>query len=103
MDDRHRDSTHCGLASHHGSGEAWSMKIVSTHQAKTNLSKILSDVERGEEYILARAGKPIARLSPIRGPIAEPRPGKWRGKVAVREDFDVEDERIEAMFEAGDR
>ena len=75
------------------------MKIANVHEAKTHLSKILSEVERGEEYILARAGKAIARLSPIRRPTVEPRPGKWRGKVIVRSDFDAEDESINALFE----
>jgi len=42
------------------------MKTVNTHEAKTHLSRILADVEKGEEYILSRAGKAIARLSPIR-------------------------------------
>ena len=75
------------------------MKTANIHEAKTHLSRILSEVERGEEYILARAGKAIARLSPIRRPIVKLSPGKWRGKVVVRSDFDVEDESINATFE----
>jgi len=75
------------------------MKTANIHEAKTHLSRILSEVERGEEYILARAGKAIARLSPIRRPTVELKPGKWRGKVIVRSDFDAEDESINATFE----
>jgi antitoxin (DNA-binding transcriptional repressor) of toxin-antitoxin stability system len=75
------------------------MKTINIHDAKTHLSKILSEVERGEEFVLARAGKAIARLSPIRRPVVELRPGKWRGQVVVRPDFDAEDERINAAFE----
>ena len=75
------------------------MKMANIHEAKTHLSRILSEVERGEEYILARAGKAIARLSPIRRPIVTLSPGKWKGKVVVRSDFDVEDESINATFE----
>jgi antitoxin (DNA-binding transcriptional repressor) of toxin-antitoxin stability system len=82
-----------------GSIQTKFMKTVNIHEAKTHLSRILSDVERGEEYILARAGKAVARLSPIRRPTVEPRPGKWRGRVVLRSDFDAEDERINAMFE----
>lgn len=75
------------------------MKMVNTHEAKTHLSKILSEVEKGEEYILARAGKAIARLSPIRRQAVDRRPGKWSGKVLVHPDFDAEDEGINAAFE----
>ncbi len=75
------------------------MKTVNTHEAKTNLSRILAEVERGEEYILARAGKAIARLSPIRRPSVLPQPGKWRGIVTIRPDFDDEDDGINAAFE----
>jgi len=79
------------------------MKTVNVHDAKTHLSKILSEVEDGEEYILARAGKAIARLSPIRHPSVEPIPGKWRGKVTIGADFDAGDEGIDAMFEGRGR
>jgi|WetSurMetagenome_2_1015567.scaffolds.fasta_scaffold453855_3 prevent-host-death family protein len=75
------------------------MKTANTHEAKTNLSRILAEVEKGEEYILSRAGKPIARLSPIRHPVAAAEPGKWRGIVTMRSDFDAEDEGVTAAFE----
>ena len=75
------------------------MKTINIHDAKTHLSKILSEVEKGEEYVLARAGKAIARLSPIRRPVVELIPGKWRGHVVIRSDFDAEDESINAAFE----
>jgi prevent-host-death family protein len=75
------------------------MKTVNVHEAKTNLSKILAEVERGEEYILARAGKPIARLSPIRKRSVETTAGKWAGRVTISPDFDAEDDRIMEMFE----
>ncbi|NBC30364.1 MAG: type II toxin-antitoxin system prevent-host-death family antitoxin [Spirochaetes bacterium] len=76
------------------------MKTVNTHEAKTKLSQILSEVESGEEFILARAGKPIARLVPFQKPAAEGRPGKWRGRVYISEDFDHEDEHIRRLFES---
>lgn len=46
------------------------MKTVNMHQAKSQLSQLVEDVERGEEVIIARAGRPVARLVPAR-----PRPG----------------------------
>jgi prevent-host-death family protein len=73
------------------------------HEAKTNLSRILSEVEKGEEYIVARAGKAIARLSPVRKPVVSTRPGEWAGRVRIASDFDAEDESINALFDGRDR
>jgi prevent-host-death family protein len=42
------------------------MQIVNIHQAKTQLSRLLEAVERGEEVVIARAGKPVATLEPYR-------------------------------------
>ncbi len=75
------------------------MRTVNTHEAKTHLSQILSQVESGEEFILARAGKPIARLVPFREAGTATEPGKWRGRVHISDDFDQEDERIRELFE----
>ena len=75
------------------------MKTVNTHEAKTHLSRILADVEKGEEYILSRAGKAIARLSPIRRASPTAAPGKWRGIVTIQPDFDLEDPVITKAFE----
>jgi prevent-host-death family protein len=41
------------------------MKTVSTHEAKTHLSKLLAEVEAGEEIVIARGSRPVARLVPI--------------------------------------
>ena len=41
------------------------VKIVNVHDAKTNLSRLLAEVERGEEIVIARAGTPCARLIPV--------------------------------------
>ncbi len=65
------------------------MLEVNVHEAKTHLSRLLARVAAGEEIILARAGKPIARLVPYRRP-AEKRPlGLDRGLFEVPEDFDA--------------
>ncbi len=56
------------------------MPVVNIHEAKTHLSKLLDRMLRGEEIVIARAGKPIARLTPVG--IRLPRvPGIARGKV----------------------
>jgi prevent-host-death family protein len=45
-----------------------SATVVNVHEAKTNLSRILARVEAGEEIIIARGGKPVARLEPFSAP-----------------------------------
>jgi prevent-host-death family protein len=69
------------------------------HQAKTHLSRLLEQVEAGEEVIIARAGRPIARLVPYE-PAAEPRqPGAMRGRIAMSPDFDATPEWLLDEFE----
>ena len=63
------------------------MSVVNVHEAKTHLSRLLEEVEAGEEVIIARNGKAIARLLPI---ALEPRrPGRLKGKLRLRKDFDA--------------
>jgi prevent-host-death family protein len=65
------------------------METVNVHEAKTHLSRLLARVARGEEIVIARAGKPIARLVPV-GPAAGQRPlGMDRGRAVIAEDFDA--------------
>lgn len=66
------------------------MEIINTHDAKTHLSKLLEKVERGEEFIIARAGKPIAKLSAIEQNPQQPksRLGLLRGQIQVNDDWD---------------
>jgi prevent-host-death family protein len=62
--------------------------IVNIHEAKTTLSKLVELVESGEEVIIARGGRPVARLVPA----AEPRTrklGAWQGRVWMADDFDA--------------
>jgi prevent-host-death family protein len=61
---------------------------MNMHEAKTHLSRIVERVEAGEEVIISRAGKPVARVVPIRpsGPGREP--GSLRGRIHVSADFD---------------
>ena len=62
---------------------------VNIHEAKTHLSKLLQRVMNGERIVIAKAGKPIAVLSPIEA-APEPRiPGNDRGKVILATDFDA--------------
>jgi len=63
---------------------------MNIHEAKTNLSRLLEQIETGEEVIIARHGKPIARLVPYTGNSTQPRkPGSLRGKIKLNADFDA--------------
>jgi prevent-host-death family protein len=65
------------------------MKPVNVHEAKTHLSKLLERVERGEEIVIARSGRPIAKLVPFVDPTATRRPfGLFKGQVRMSDDFD---------------
>ena len=64
------------------------MRIVNIHTAKTHLSRLLEEVAAGEEIVIAKAGKPVARLLPY-APRQEPRqPGLMKGKIWIADDFD---------------
>ena len=77
------------------------MAIVNIHQAKCHLSKLLQGVAEGRSFIIAKAGKPIARVTAIDAP--EPpqirRLGFLAGQFAVPDDFDrIGQEDILAQF-----
>ena len=55
------------------------MSSVSIRKAKTHLSWLLDRVEAGEEIVIARAGRPVARLVPFRVRLEPRMPGAWRG------------------------
>ena len=72
---------------------------VNIHQAKTHLSKLIAQVEHGEEVIIARAGKPLVRLTPIESKPRVSRLGFMRGQFRVPDDFDTMFQKeIEEMF-----
>ncbi|WP_066700411.1 type II toxin-antitoxin system Phd/YefM family antitoxin [Sphingobium amiense] len=55
--------------------------IVNVHEAKTHFSKLLDRAHAGEEIILAKAGKPYAKLVPIATERPERRPGRFEGQI----------------------
>lgn len=61
---------------------------VNIHEAKTHFSKLLARVEAGEEIIIAKAGKPVAKLRPISHAPPPRVPGRDRGKIIIHDDFD---------------
>ena len=62
---------------------------VNIHEAKTNLSKLLARVVNGEEVIITRAGKPVAKLVSIAKKPKKRLPGSAKGKVIIGKNFDA--------------
>jgi prevent-host-death family protein len=78
------------------------MARVGMHEAKTKLSELVERAEAGEEVVIQRRGKPVARLVPVRDEgrsLADVR-GLWRGKVRMADDFDELPEDIARAFGA---
>ena len=73
--------------------------IVNIREAKTHLSRLIERVERGDEVVIARAGRPVARLVSYHSRTAPRAPGLWRGRVAVAADFDITPDGMIADFE----
>ena len=71
---------------------------VNVHEAKTHLSRLLERAERGEEIVIARAGKPIAKLVPYREERGPRVAGGWEGRVRIAEDFDQLSPELVAAF-----
>ena len=65
------------------------MTQVNIHQAKTHLSRLLARVAAGEEIVIAKAGKPIARLVPVELPVQIRVAGGDEGQVWIADDFDA--------------
>ena len=77
---------------------------INIHEAKTQLSKLLSRVALGEEFTIANRGVPVAKLIPYtHSEIRENRqPGRLTGQIIVGDDFDKADEEIIQLFEGND-
>jgi len=75
------------------------MTTVNIHEAKTHLSRLVDEVAAGAEIIIAKAGKPMARLAPIAAPVRKKRLGLLKGKFKVPDDFNapLEDETLAAF------
>jgi prevent-host-death family protein len=76
-------------------------KQVNVYEAKTHLSKLLQQVEASDEIIIARHGKPVARLVPLQRTLPHRVPGGWKGKVWMAPDFDEPDEELIDLMENG--
>ena len=78
-------------------------KIVNLYEAKSGLSALVERAAAGEEIIIAKAGRPLARLMPLATPHRRRTPGGWEGRVVIADDFDAPlPDEIRAAFEGRD-
>lgn len=76
------------------------VRVVNTHEAKSRLSELIREAEEGTEVIVARNGRPVARIVPWRPVHAVRVAGAWAGRVVSHGDHVAPDEEIAAMFDA---
>ena len=75
------------------------MNTVNIHEAKTQLSRLVDRAARGEAFVIAKAGKPMVKVSAVDAPAEPKRLGFLKGEIEVPEDFDRMGEReIAALF-----
>ncbi len=64
-------------------------KPVNIHAAKTHFSRLVERAAKGEEIVIARAGRPVARLVPLASAARPRRPGLLKGRIRIGKDFDA--------------
>ncbi|CAJ0780539.1 type II toxin-antitoxin system Phd/YefM family antitoxin [Ralstonia chuxiongensis] len=75
------------------------MQIVNIHDAKTHLSRLVEQAAHGESFVIAKAGKPLAKVTAIDAPLQRLRLGFMTGEIAVPADFDrMGNEAIAQLF-----
>lgn len=73
-------------------------KPVNVHDAKTHFSRLLARIAKGEEIVIAKAGKPVAKLVPYRTQEWSRTPGAWADRVRLAPDFDELPADVTAAF-----
>ncbi len=76
------------------------MATFNIHEAKTHLSRLIERLAAGEEIVIAKAGKPVAKLVPFTENKAPRKPGAWKGKIWLAPDWDSDEtnEEIARLF-----
>jgi prevent-host-death family protein len=78
------------------------MVTVNIHEAKTHLSRLVERAARGETIVIAKAGKPIVKVSAVEAPAEPKRLGFLKGEIEVPDDFDrMGESEIAALFGIG--
>ena len=79
------------------------MRTVNIHQAKTHLSRLVEEAAQGEEIVIAKHNRPVARLVALEASARPRKPGGWEGRVWMAEDFDAPlPKDLENAFYGGD-
>ena len=79
------------------------MTTVNIHEAKTQLSKLVDLAVRGEPFVIAKAGKPLVRVTALEAPSEPTRLGFLAGTIAVPDDFnEMGEHEISALFGSED-
>jgi prevent-host-death family protein len=79
------------------------MITVNIHEAKTHLSKLVDRAVKGEPFVIARAGKPLVKVTALDAPTAPQRLGFLAGQIVVPDDFDrLGEAEIAALFGDGE-
>ena len=73
--------------------------MTNIHEAKTHFSKLVERAAAGEEIVIGKAGKPVARLVPYREAPPQRKPGSMKGKIRIARDFDDLPAHVLAAFE----
>jgi len=80
------------------------MKSVNIHEAKTQLSKLVDQAAKGEPFVIAKAGKPMVKVTALGAPVGAEakRLGFMAGQISVPDDFDrMGEAEIERIFSGG--
>ncbi len=80
------------------------MKTINIHEAKTQLSKLVDEACKGEPFVIAKAGKPMVKVTALGAPVGTEikRLGFMAGQISVPDDFDrMGEDEIEHIFTAG--
>ena len=73
--------------------------MVNTHEAKSRLSELIREAEAGSDVIVARNGRPVAKIIAWPPPRARRVLGSWAGRVRILDDIVGSDEEVNALFE----
>jgi len=65
------------------------MRIINIHEAKTQLSRLVDNAVNGESFVIAKAGKPLVKVSALESPHSQKRLGFLAGEIAVPRDFNT--------------
>jgi len=75
------------------------MRYANLYEAKTHLSEFVDIAAAGDEVVIGKNGRPLAKLVPYQPADAIPRtPGAWKGRIVIHADFDVLPEDLEQAF-----